>query len=317
MNVVKAPSDLPPMDSGPLGTPGSLLPSLETKPEPRLMRKLDEAPSPRAADVAARQRAVDAVAVRGGAAGLGADAGGQRCAQARRRRPTAKPATIDSGPVPLPPPPGDELPIDEPSGLVNLSHVSKPSLAHPIGHSKPVVETFGGVAVTPSQPTPAPRRSRSSLLAGGRAGAPGWLKWAALAGAAATVSLLVVVVLLMGRKPTVIVVPPAPTLDDGKKVADQPITVEDPGARASGASHRGDGRRRRRQARAEAPALVGARRHRCPSRRRRTCRARSATWRRSIATTATSMAPPMAAQAADRWARQRQRRCRSRRSWRW
>ena len=36
--------------------------------------------------------------------------------------------TMDSGPVPLPPPPGnDDLPIDEPSGLVNLSHMSKPS----------------------------------------------------------------------------------------------------------------------------------------------------------------------------------------------
>ncbi|MGZ3441206.1 MAG: zinc-ribbon domain-containing protein, partial [Polyangia bacterium] len=32
MNVVKGPGDLPSMDSGPLGTPGALLPSLETKP---------------------------------------------------------------------------------------------------------------------------------------------------------------------------------------------------------------------------------------------------------------------------------------------
>jgi hypothetical protein len=68
----------------------------------------------------------------------------------------------------------------------------------------------------------------------GRAGAPGWLKWAALAGASATVALLIVVIVLMQRKQTVIVVPPAPTIESGKKMADRPITVEDPGAGAAG-----------------------------------------------------------------------------------
>jgi hypothetical protein len=141
--------------------------------------------------------------------------------------PEGRPVTLDSGPVPLPPPPGEDLPIDEPSGLVNLSHVSKPSLSHPMDRAKPspVVETFGGVAVTPSKPTPPPQ---PIIVSPGRAGAPGWLKWAALAGASATVALLIVVVVLMGRKPTVIVVPPAPAVDDGKKVADKPITIIDP-----------------------------------------------------------------------------------------
>ena len=76
-------------------------------------------------------------------------------------------------------------------------------------------------------------------------------------------SLLVVVIVLMARKPTVIVVPPAPTLDDGKKVADKPITVERSG-RAAQPDARGGGSaadRGRRQARAEAPAVVGARGH--------------------------------------------------------
>ncbi|HEX8950449.1 MAG TPA: AgmX/PglI C-terminal domain-containing protein, partial [Polyangia bacterium] len=147
----------------------------------------------------------------------------------------------DSGPVPLPPPPGDNLPIDEPSGMVNLSKVSRPTLASPVNQAKAVVETFGGVAVTPSKPTPPPQ---PIVVSPGRAGAPGWLKWAALGGAAATVSLLIVVVVLMGRKPTVIVVPPAPTIDDGRKVADKPITVFDPGVPSSiGPASPGDAKR--------------------------------------------------------------------------
>jgi predicted Zn finger-like uncharacterized protein len=218
MNVVKAPSDLPSMESGPLGTPAALLPSLETRPEPRLMRKADEQPlSPSAVpDSGPSTLSPFAAALKSVA-------------------PDSKPPTLDSGPVPLPPPPGEDLPIDdEPGHMVNLSHVSRPTLAQPqFAQSKPVVETFGGVAVTPSKPTPAPQ---PIVVTTGRAGQPGWLKWAALGGAAATVALLIVVVVLMGRKPTVIVVPPAPTIDDGKKVADKPITVEDPGAPANAAS---------------------------------------------------------------------------------
>ena len=103
------------------------------------------------------------------------------------------------------------------------------------------METFGGVAVTPSKPTPPPQPIVRRCA--GRAGGPGWIKWAAVGGRAATVALLVVVIVLMQRKPTVIVVPPAPTLGDngGKKVADKPITVEDPGAPASGVAAAGAG----------------------------------------------------------------------------
>ncbi|MGZ3443413.1 MAG: AgmX/PglI C-terminal domain-containing protein, partial [Polyangia bacterium] len=226
MNVVKGPGDLPSMDSGPLGTPGALLPSLETKPEPRLMRKPDEGLSPlqptSLPDSGPSTLSPFAAALQvSGPTQVASDA------PKHANVPGGRPVTLDSGPVPLPPPPGEDLPIDEPSGLVNLSHVSKPSLSHPLNQAKssPVVETFGGVAVTPSKPTPAPQ---PIVVSPGRAGAPGWLKWAALAGASATVALLIVVVVLMGRKPTVIVVPPAPTIDDGKKVADKPITIIDP-----------------------------------------------------------------------------------------
>ena len=227
MNVAKPAGDLPSMDSGPLGTPGALLPSLETRPEPRLQRKADEAPklsplSPSVVPDSAPSPLSPFAAALKSAAPAGAD---------------AKPPTVDSGPVPLPPPPGEDLPIDdEPGHMVNLSHVSRPSLAQPspFSQAKPVVETFGGVAVTPSKPTPAPQ---PIVVSPGRAGAPGWLKWAAMGGAAATVALLIVVIVLMGRKPTVIVVPPAPTIDDGKKVADKPITVEDPGSQTAQAAN--------------------------------------------------------------------------------
>jgi predicted Zn finger-like uncharacterized protein len=229
MNVARAPGDLPPMESGPLGTPGALLPSLETRPEPRLMRKADEAPpmAPTSLpDSGPSTLSPFAVALQAsGPTQVAGDA-------PKHGVPEGKPPTVDSGPVPLPPPPGEDLPIDEASGMVNLSHVSRPSLAHPMNQSKALVETFGGVAVTPSKPTPAPQ---PIIVSPGRAGAPGWLKWAAMGGAAATVALLVVVIVLMGRKPTVIVVPPAPVVDEGKKVADKPITVEDPGAHAGGA----------------------------------------------------------------------------------
>ncbi|MCU1282837.1 MAG: family finger-like protein [bacterium] len=224
MNAVRAPSDLPAMDSGPLGTPGALLPSLETKPEPRLMRQTDAAPSPLVPtslpDSGPSTLSPFAAALQvSGPTQVAGDAPRHAAA------PEVRPPTLDSGPVPLPPPPGEDLPIDEPSGLVNLSHVSKPALSHPMNQAKQVVETFGGHAVTPSKPTPPPQ---PIIVSPGRAGAPGWLKWAALAGASATVALLIVVVVLMGRKPTVIVVPPAPAIDDGKKVADKPITIVDP-----------------------------------------------------------------------------------------
>ena len=221
MNAMQAPSDLPSMDSGPLGTPGALLPSLETKPEPRLMRTQEVAPLLPTSLPDSGPSTLSPFAAALQVSGPTQVASGAP----NHPAPEAAVKSLDSGPVPLPPPPGDDLRIDEPSGLVNLSHVGKSAQSR--NHERPMVETFGGVAVTPSKPTPAPQ---PIVISPGRAGAPAWLKWAALGGAAATVSLLVVVVVLMGRKPTVIVVPPEPTIDDGKKLADKPITVEDPGA---------------------------------------------------------------------------------------
>src|SRR5262249_14939895 len=71
-------------------------------------------------------------------AALTANAGGQSAPE-EEGKPT------DTGPVPLPPPPGDDLPIGEASGLLNLSHL-KPGTSGVRPRGK-VVETFGGVPV--------------------------------------------------------------------------------------------------------------------------------------------------------------------------
>jgi predicted Zn finger-like uncharacterized protein len=220
--------------------PEALLPALPTKPEPRVARKLDEAAplppldsSPKLSPFAAALQASGPTLVAG--------------QQPKIELPLPNAAPIpDTGPVPLPPPPEvGELPIGEASGLLNLSHISKPALAAPTTEAgKPVLDTFGGIPVTPPIPTPA---SQPIVAMPGRAlGAPRWMKWAALAGALATVGLgIAVVVLIVSRKPTVIVVPPAPKLDDGKKADDKPITVTDdvPGsAAAADAAKRGQKR---------------------------------------------------------------------------
>src|SRR5262249_2946249 len=65
---------------------------------------------------------------------------------------------------------------------------------------------------------------------GSARGSAPWMKWAALAGALATVSLAIALAMQLSRKPTVIVVPPAPGAgDDGRKAPDRPITINEPG----------------------------------------------------------------------------------------
>ena len=49
--------------------------------------------------------------------------------------------------MPLPPPPGDELPIGNASGLLNLSHVAA---GVPARTTARPIETFGGQTVTPA-----------------------------------------------------------------------------------------------------------------------------------------------------------------------
>jgi predicted Zn finger-like uncharacterized protein len=220
--------DLPGFDSGPLGTPNVAIPAMPTKPESRHARR-DEAqasasgsasPSAPAPADGAAPVSPFAAALRAAGPAHVSDA---PSAEANAPRPELK---LDTGPVPLPPPPGDDLPIGEASGLISLAHISKAALSKPAAAQKSI-ETFGGVPVMPSSRSTIP----SAIVAAPGAApssAPAWMRWAALAGGVATIGLGIVVVLLVMRKPTVIVVPPAPSLDD-KRMGDNPILLADPG----------------------------------------------------------------------------------------
>jgi predicted Zn finger-like uncharacterized protein len=214
-------AELPAIESDPLlgSAPNVSIPLVPTKPESRSARKSDAVPLLSDAD--------SGPIVSPFRAALQASGPTMAGGAPPRDGPRLEAPIPDSGPVPLPPPPGDDLPIDEPSGMVSLSRLSKPALASPKTGPKPLVETFGGQVVTPSVPTPGPHAV--VVIPGAARGTPSWMKWAALGGGVATIGLAVAVVVLMTRKPTVIVVPPAPTLDDGKHVDDKPITIADPG----------------------------------------------------------------------------------------
>lgn len=136
---------------------------------------------------------------------------------------------IDTGPVPLPPPPGDELPIDEASGLLNLSHVASQVAAR--ATARPI-ETFGGQTVTPpSGPNGLPSTGPSPVvvMTGAAPRYALWLKLAAVGGGATTLLLLGVVIYLLARKPAVPAAPPVQaTAEPARHVEDQPIAIADP-----------------------------------------------------------------------------------------
>jgi predicted Zn finger-like uncharacterized protein len=161
----------------------------------------------------------------GFAAALTANAGGTAA-------PTEEAKPPDTGPVPLPPPPGDDLPIGEASGLLNLSHL-KPGISgvRPRGA---VVETFGGVPVT-STPASTPNGAAATassaspvvVVAGpAPSSVPPWMKYAAIAGIAMTALLACVVVYLVTRPP---VVKTVEVEGPSRKLIDNPIAMVDPG----------------------------------------------------------------------------------------
>src|SRR5262249_35671183 len=128
------------------------------------------------------------------------------------------------GPVPLPPPPGDDvLKIDEPSGL----HLQP----HPMPTARPSgrrIETFGGVTVTPPSSNGAQAAPPVVVIAGPAPRHVGWHKWAALGGLLATLALGATVIVLL-RKPTPVA--PAAIADPQprpKTENEPPITVVDP-----------------------------------------------------------------------------------------
>jgi predicted Zn finger-like uncharacterized protein len=157
---------------------------------------------------------------------LTASAGGAATAAAEQE----EPQTPDTGPVPLPPPPGEDLPIGEASGLLNLSHIKGISGVRP--RPAAVVETFGGVPVT-STPVSSANGAGSSTAAApvvvvagpAPSSTPPWMKYAAIAGIAMTGVLLCVIVYLVTRPP---VVKTVEVETPSRKVADNPIAMVDP-----------------------------------------------------------------------------------------
>jgi predicted Zn finger-like uncharacterized protein len=162
------------------------------------------------------------------AAAMTANAGG-----AAKDAPKDDAKIPDTGPTPLPPPPGDELPIGEASGLLNLSHLAAvASSQKATGQQRASVETFGGQPVaTPtgangiaSQPPapvvvvagPAPRHT-----------AP-WIKAAAVGSALVAIALAGTLIYVLTRPST-----PGPVAqaekDKSRVVDDKPIAFAVPG----------------------------------------------------------------------------------------
>jgi predicted Zn finger-like uncharacterized protein len=135
----------------------------------------------------------------------------------------------DTGPVPLPPPPvGDDLPIDEPSAILNLS--SNSPLPTSRSTARPVIDTFGGAAVTPSSQNGAAQPAPVVVMTGPAHRAPPWMKWAALGGLLGSIGLGAVVIYLLAHHPSPPPQPPPPKPEVAQKppVDDKPITVVDP-----------------------------------------------------------------------------------------
>jgi hypothetical protein len=135
----------------------------------------------------------------------------------------------DTGPVPLPPPPGgDDLIFSEPSGILNLSHMSAAN-ALPRPTTSPVIDTFGGVAVTTEPRNGTAPSPPVVVVAGPAQGAAPWVKWSVLALLIVTLGLGGTVVYLVTRPP-----PPRPPTAEttptttGGKVEDTPIQLSDP-----------------------------------------------------------------------------------------
>jgi Meckel syndrome type 1 protein len=140
-------------------------------------------------------------------------------------------AAPDTGPVPLPPPPGaddDPLIIGEPSGSLNLDHLSHPMLA-PRGSK--VTETFGGASVTsPANGAPAAAPAPVVVVAGPVHHGARWHKWAALAGLFATLALggAVVYLVFVRPEPTPKLATAPLPIEPTRLVEDKPIAVVDP-----------------------------------------------------------------------------------------
>jgi predicted Zn finger-like uncharacterized protein len=205
------PAPLPAGDSIPSGPMAVQV----TKPEPRIARKALEEAKPEPPPPLIPPREAGAPEVSPFAAALAAATGNE-----------VKPP-LDTGPVPLPPPPGSDpdLAISEPSGLLSISHLAQsPS---PLG-PKPVIDTFGGVAVTPPGSNGTVSSAPVVVVAGPAQSAAAWVKWSVAALLVLVIGLGGTVIYLVTRRPVPASPPPVVAESPNKRVEDKPIQVADP-----------------------------------------------------------------------------------------
>jgi predicted Zn finger-like uncharacterized protein len=199
---------IPPLPA-PDSIPSSPMAVQVTKPEPRLTRKALEEAAPKE-DRKPEPPATPEVSAF--AAALAATKG-------------QEPKLPDTGPVPLPPPPGsdNDLAISEPSGILSLSSLPQP-LARPT--DKGMIDTFGGVAVTPAGTNGTASAAPVVVVAGPAQSAAAWVKYTIAFLLLLVVGLFSMVVYQWTRTP----VPEKaqPVAEPSRPVDDKPIQVADP-----------------------------------------------------------------------------------------
>jgi predicted Zn finger-like uncharacterized protein len=209
------PAPLPMGDSIPSGPMAVQL----TKPEPRIARRLleEEDKKPEKRDDKKPEPLIPSGApeVSAFAAALAAATG-------------SEPKQPDTGPVPLPPPPGEsDLAIGEPSGLLStISHLGQPTPS--LSREKPVIDTFGGVAVTPAGQNGTSSAAPVVVVAGPAQSAAAWVKWSVAGLLLLVVCLGVTVVVLATKKPLPTNPKPGDSAEANKHVDDKPIQFADP-----------------------------------------------------------------------------------------
>jgi predicted Zn finger-like uncharacterized protein len=148
---------------------------------------------------------------------------------AQRNVPGADTKIPDTGPTPLPPPPGEELPIGEASGLMNLSHLAAAAGGAPQrGTPRGSVETFGGATVTPSGNLNGALAPPPVVVVAGpapRHTAP-LIKWAAIGFVFLSLGLGGTLIYVLTRPAPV--VPKPEVAEPSRHMDDKPIAIADP-----------------------------------------------------------------------------------------
>lgn len=146
-----------------------------------------------------------------------------------KEKPAGEARVIDTGPVPLPPPPVEsDLNIGEASGLLNLAHLAAAQSAVR-SPARAAVETFGGAVVTPASSNGMASQPPVVVVAGPAPKHAPMLKWVALGAVGLSLVFGVALVYVVSRPPSKDA-PPAPVAEPSRRVNDAPIAMADPGA---------------------------------------------------------------------------------------